>query len=169
MITNRERQLRLDRRARVFDITAEVAPAHVDVNVARQKPVFVADHARAGGKADVRHLPERDLRARRSGNEHAAERIEVAAKATLVAHVHGIALAPLDGARDVLTTDRRLNHFFHIAHGQAVARCLFAVHSNVREVTLGDSLGIHRPRPGNSLHDGLDLLAELLDGCEVRA
>src|SRR5258706_15843823 len=100
---------------------AIVLRIEVDIDVAGQGSLFVADHGRASRKRDFGDLLDGNLRAGRSGDEHAAELLDVVAKIAVVPDVDRIAFAALDVFRDHFTADPRTDRLLDISNGQAVA------------------------------------------------
>jgi len=66
-------------------------------------------------------LLDANLRAGRSGDEHAAQLLDVVAKIAVVPDVDRIAFAALDVFRDHFTADPRTDRLLDIGNGQAVA------------------------------------------------
>src|SRR5437868_6349081 len=64
----------------------------VNVHISSKLTVFVADHGWAMRKVNLGYLLDWDLRAGRSGNQHAAQRLDIIAKVPFIAHVHRISL-----------------------------------------------------------------------------
>src|SRR5581483_8420720 len=78
-------------------VPAQVAAGDVDEDVADEAPALVADRRRRGRERDLGELAERHLDAVGSGDEHVAERVEIAPPVAAVADVDRVALAALDG------------------------------------------------------------------------
>ncbi len=79
----------------------------IDVDVSSQRTVFVPDHGGAMGEGDLRHLPQRNLRAGRCADEYPTHFVDIVAEVSLVADIDGITLAALDVLRDILSSDTR--------------------------------------------------------------
>ena len=62
-------------------------------------------------------------------DEHAPERVEVAAEVAQVADVHRVPLAALEGRADVFAADRGLEDHLGLVDGEPVARQLVAASS----------------------------------------
>src|SRR2546423_8578446 len=100
--------------------SAVVLRVQVDVNVASELTVFVADHRRATGERNLRHLLNRYLRPGWSGNEHSIQLSGIIAEIAQVTNVNGITLATLDVLRHVHAADARGNCLLHVGDGQPV-------------------------------------------------
>ena len=168
-VPGRQRDPCGQRRLRLLDVPAEVAGVGIDVHVARELPVLIADHRRAFTQRDARQLPEGHVRPARGLDEDALERRQVVAEGAIVAHAHGIALAALDRARHGHAAHRGLDDVLHVGHRQAVARNRVATDVDVGEVALRHALGIHAARAGHRLQRRLDPAADLLDHLQVGA
>ena len=122
------------------------AGVDVDVDVAGEPAVLVADHRGPFEEPDVGELRERDLRPRHRRNERAGELVGVVAELPRVADVDRVALAPLDRRRDVLAADRRHDDFLDFPDRQAVAGDLPPLQVEVDEVAAGDALAVDAAR-----------------------
>ena len=82
----------------VRDVTADVSlcGVDVDVDIAGELAVLVANHRRTFGQSDRGQLPERNLRAAHGRNEHARQLVHFVAQFARIPHVDRIALAAFD-------------------------------------------------------------------------
>ena len=84
-----------------FNEFAIVTRAEIEVDVARERAAFVANHRRAFGKGDSCELSQRDLRAGKSGNQNLSQPIEIVPEIGCVADRDGIPLRPSTFSRFV--------------------------------------------------------------------
>ncbi len=173
------------------DVAADVAAGDVDVDVAGEEAVLVAQHRRPLQQPDVGELGERNLRPRASGartcgrccgrrrhcrarqsarrrdrrhrHQHPPEAIGVVAQLARVAHVDRVARAPLDGGGDVLAADGGGDHRLQVVDGEPVAGELIAPWHDVEEVAARHALGEDAAGAGHAAHSLGDLLAQPLD------
>src|SRR5205807_5555265 len=103
----------------------------IDVNVAGQLPVFVADHGWSTRERNFSYLLDWDLCTRWCSNQHAAQFIYVVAKIALVTNAHGITFAAFDVFGDIHAADAGGDGLLDISNGQAVFRRLGTVHINI--------------------------------------
>src|SRR6266850_746508 len=116
--------------------SAIVFRVEVDVHVPGEGSLFVADHRRASGKRDFGDLLDGNLRAGRSGDEHAAQLLDIVAKIAVVPDVHRIPFAALDVFGDHFTADPRTDRLLDIADSQTVAGGFQAVDLDIDIKTL---------------------------------
>src|SRR5204863_9363657 len=90
------------------------------------------------------------------------------AKIPRVSHVDRVPLTTLDGSRDVLAADRRLDDILHVGDQQPMPRDRLAIDADVGEVALRDRFRIDTPRTGDTLQQTLDLTADALDFIQIR-
>src|SRR6266404_3870841 len=116
--------------------SAIVFRVEVDVHVPGEGSFFVSDHRRASGKRDFGDLLDGNLRAGRSGDEHAAQLLDIVAKIAVVPDVHRIPFAAFDVFGDHFTADPRTDRLLHIGDGQTIAGGLQPVDIDVDVETL---------------------------------
>src|SRR5207245_10000913 len=96
-------------------------PPPVDRHLVVEVAALAPDHRGAGAELNVRHLPERHLRAVTAADQEPADRGGVIPEVTGIAHLHGVALAALDGRGDLLPAERQGDHLLRVAGGEPVA------------------------------------------------
>ena len=155
---------------RVGHVAAQVAPRHIDEDIAAEPAVLVANHARTGAHGERCQLAERHLRAcLRNLHQNALQRLQVAAVSAHVAHADRVALASFDGGGCSLSADGGHQHGLGIVDGKAVARQRVALEGEVEEVSAGGALGINAGRAGNAVQRLLHLVADALDLFQIGA
>src|SRR5207249_4836633 len=107
----------------VAHITPHVPPPYVDRDLVVQIAALASDHRWAGAELNVRHLPERHLRAVTTADQEPADRGWVIPEVTGIAHLHWIALPALDGRGDLLPTERQADHFLRVTGEIGRASC----------------------------------------------
>src|SRR2546430_908585 len=125
---------------RLANIALNIACGDVYKNEPDQFSVLTAHGGRTGLVTNVSEQVDRHLRTGGRGDKHAFECVDVLPKITGITRVNRVTLAPLNGGRDILAADGRLNNIVHIADFQAVARGRFAVDGEVEEIAAHGSL-----------------------------
>ena len=156
---------------RAVDVTADVdlRGVEVDVDVAGQEPVLVADHGRALGELHLRDLLHRDLAAARQRQEHAPQRRQIVAVVAGVADVDAVALAPLDGRALLVAADRRHHHRVGGVDGETIPGELIALQHEVEEVAARHALGVGAAGPRHLLKRRLRRERDVLDLLQLGA
>ena len=115
-VTGSHAQLLGDGALGVIDKAAEVPASgvDVDVDVAGELAVLVANHRRAFDDPQCGELSKRNLRAIRRGYEYTPELVDLIAQLTRIANVDRISLAAFDRGGDVLAADRRHDRLLHV-------------------------------------------------------
>ena len=85
-----------------------------------------------------------------------------------VADIDRISLQPFHGLRHLHAAQREAHHFLHIGDVEREARRRQTVDIDDHVTARGDALGIHRSRAGHVLNHRFDLLADLLNGGQIR-
>ncbi len=153
----------------LIDVAPDVPSGDIDVDVAREEPVLVAEHGRPLHDLDVGELGQRYLCPGRSRDEHAAQPIDIVAQLAGITHVDRIALAPFDGRCDVLASNRAHDHRLDLGYGQAVSRDLIAPRLEVDEVAACGSLRVDAARAFDPIERAFDLHAHALDLLRIGA
>ena len=155
----------------VVDEAAEIAASgvDVDVDVAGELAVLVANHRWAFDDPQCGELPERNLRAIRRGYEYTPELVDLIAQLTRIANVDRISLAAFDRGGDVLAADRGHDRLLHVIDGEAIAGDRRAVNVEIDEVAARDALAVDAARAGDAADDLLELLADVLDLLQICA
>src|SRR6266568_6852398 len=122
-----------------------------------------------GAELNVGHLPERHLRALTAPNQEPADRGGVIPEVTGVTHLHGIALPALHRCRDLLPTERQADHLLRVACREPVAGEGIRIWPDVQVTPPERPLGVDARRAREGRERALDILADALDGLEVRA
>src|SRR5579863_2513738 len=167
-VTGRKRELLPEHAVRLGDESAVVGRVEIDVDVASQRRVLIADHGGAARKRNLGDFANGDLRAVRRSNQEAAQRLDVVAKIPAVSDVDGITLAALDVFGDGLAADARRDHLLDISDGQTVPRSFGSVDLDVYVKALADPFGEDRPHARKRRQDALHLRASLLNAVEAR-
>ena len=152
-----------------LDVAAQVAPGYVHEDVAHQFRIFALDGRGPHGHAHARQLGERNLGAGGGGDQDALEHLRFVAQLAGIAHVDGKALAPFDGAGDVLAADGGFDHVLDVAHREPIAGHGAAVDFEVVEVPAHHPLGVDVARAGDVLERPFHLFANFLDHLQVGA
>ena len=97
------------------DIDFGVAGLHIEQDVSDQEGILALDHLRPALVAQLRQLGDRYLRAVGSGDENPIDRLDRVAQFAHVPHADRIALTPLDGCGQSLSSDRNLNDVLNVA------------------------------------------------------
>src|SRR5439155_23602738 len=139
----------------------------IEIDVSGQLGALFANHRGSRRQRNGRELGEWDLGAQRRFHQDAIQIRKVLSEAALVPDIDRIALASLDGPRDILSPDRRLDDVLDVADRQPMTSNGLAVGLNVREVALRDALGVDTPRAGNRRQRPLDLLAQSLTPVQI--
>ena len=153
----------------IGDVAADIAAGDIHVNVAAETAIFIPDHARPGLDPDVGDLPHRYLGTRGSGDQHASQRLKIAAIVAQIPHVHRIPFTPFDGRRDRLSADGRHQYVVGGVDGQPVTRQFVALQSEIEKVAARGALGEDAGRTLHVLQSHLDLFADFLDFPEIGA
>src|SRR5207253_8465581 len=94
----------------VTHISPHVPPPHIDRHLVVQITPLAPNHRGTGAEPNVRHLPERHLRAVTVADQEPADRGRVTPEVTGITHLHGITLPALDGRGDLLPADPQPDH-----------------------------------------------------------
>ena len=135
--------------ARLVHEAANIAPPDVQEHGDHEQPVLAGDHAGSADLAELRDLSKRHLRAARTRDEHAGQRLRARAVLRGIPDPHGEPLAPFDGQGEIGLPDRRLDDVLNGAHRDAIARCRLAIDLDVEVRGARDLLGIHIRGAGN--------------------
>src|SRR5260370_9451802 len=127
----RQREFLLKQIAGVRDEAAVVFRVQIDVHVAGQRPVFIADHGGSPGERDFRDIGNWNLCARGRANQDAPQFLDVVPEVPAVPDIHWIPLAALDILGDHFAADSRSYRLLHISNSQTVASRLCTVHFDV--------------------------------------
>src|SRR5206468_11280593 len=103
----------------------------VDIDIASQRAIFVADHRWTVRERNARHLSERNLCPRWRANQHTAHLVYVVAKVPLIPNIDGISLPPFDVFCNVLSANAGLNRSLHVLNGEAVTSSFCSIDLNV--------------------------------------
>src|SRR5713101_5689760 len=104
-VTGRQRQLFSKRIVGAVDEAAVVLRVQVNVNVAGERPILIANHGWPTGERNLGHLCDRNLRASRSSNQDPSQLLDVIAKIAVVADIDWISLAAFDVFGDHFAAD----------------------------------------------------------------
>src|SRR5258708_474579 len=162
-------ELRIEHVLRVINVAAVVGGREVNIDVAGDLPVLVADHRRTLAQVDARDFAERNLRASRRHQQDSTKRVQVAAIVREIADVDRIALAAFDGGRDIFAAHARADRALNVADSQAVPRGDCAVHVHVDVEPLRHTLGENPSRTRDGTEYLLDLRTYLLNPIDVGA
>ena len=132
----RQVEFLLEQISRVCDEAAVVFRVQIDVHVAGQRPVFIADHGGSPGERDFRDIGNWNLCARGRANQDAPQFLDVVPEVTAVPDIHWIPLAALDILGDHFAADSRSYRLLHISNSQTVASRFCTVHFDVEIKTL---------------------------------
>src|SRR5713101_8461948 len=164
----RQREFLLQQIARMSDEAAVVFRVQIDVNVAGQRAVFIADHRRAARKRDFRDFGDGNLCARGRANQNAPQFLNVVPEVAAIPDIHWIPLAALDVLRDHFAADSRSDRLLHVSNSQTVAGRFRTVHFDVEIKTLRNALRKNGAHLRNRREDLLYLRANLLDALQIR-
>src|SRR5258707_8122854 len=115
-------ELRMEHVMRVINVAAVVGGREVNIDVAGNLPVFVADHRRTLAQLDARDFAERNLRASRRHEQDSPKRVQVAAIIREMPDVDRIALAPFDGGRDIFAAHAGADRALNVSDRQPIPR-----------------------------------------------
>src|SRR5215469_12842463 len=138
----------------------------IDIDVAGEGRVLVADHGRPSRERDSGHLFDRNLGPGWCANQNSAQLIDIVPEVSVVADIDRIPLAPFDIFRDHSAADTGTDRLLDIGNGQAVTGGLLAVHFDVDVKPLRDAFREDGANVGKGRKGLLDLRARLLDPCE---
>ena len=168
--TGRKLHLLPDKPVCFREVTAQIAPVDVDIHVAREHSVLIANHGRARHFADVCHLRQRYLSsAIGRGNQHAFQRIHIRAEIALITDIDRIPLAPVDHGCDIVAAERIFDSRLSLLHGEAVAGQLLALPLHIEKKTTARAFSKDTPRAFNFGKQLLDLRSDFLDGRQIVA
>ncbi len=153
--------------ARVCDETAVVFRIQIDVNVAGQCAILIADHGRSPRERDFRDIGNWNLCARGCANQDAPQFLDVVPEIAAIADIHGIPLAAFDVLGDHFATDSRRDRLLHVSNGQTVASRLCAIHFDVEIKALRNTFSEDGAHLRNRREDLLYLRANLLDALQI--
>ena len=152
---------------RVRDEAAVVFRVQIDVHVAGQRAVFIADHRGSSRERDFRDIGNRNLGTRGRANQDAPQFLDVVPEVAVVPDIHWIPLATLDVLGDHFAADSRTDRLLHISDSQTIASRLCAVHFDVEIKTLRNAFGKNGAHLRNCREDLLYLRANLLNPLQV--
>src|SRR5271168_1484287 len=121
-------ELPIEHALSVVNVAAVIRSRQVNVDVAGELPVFVADHRWARAQVDVRDFAERNLCAGWRHDQYATKRIQVISIVCEITNVDRVALASFDGGRDILAAHAGADRPLNVSHCQPVPRGDSAVH-----------------------------------------
>src|SRR5216117_1371978 len=153
----------------VAHIAPHVPPPHIDRHLIVEVAALAPDHRWAGAEANVRDLPERHLRAATAADQEPADRGGVIPEVTGIAHLHGVALAALQGRRDLLPAERQADHLLRVAGGESIAGEGIRIRPDIQVAPPKRPLGVYARRARERCERALDILTDALDGLEVGA
>src|SRR4029077_7906976 len=107
---------------RFVNVAAVVRSREIDIDVAGQLSVFVADHGWPVTQRDTRDLAERNLHSGRRPDQYSTQRVQIVPIIRQVTNIDRIALAPFDGCRDILAAHAGADRALNGTDGQAVPR-----------------------------------------------
>ena len=121
-VSGGQMELPIEHALRVVNVAAVVRGREVNIDVAGELPVFVADHRGARAQVDMRDFAERNLRAGWRHDQYATKRVQVVAIVREIADVDRVALATFDGGRDILAAHAGANRALNVSDCQPVPR-----------------------------------------------
>jgi hypothetical protein len=95
-------QLPIEHALRTIHVAAVIGGRKININVAGQQPVLVSYHRWSGTRGDTRNFAQWNLRSRGRHDQYSTERVQIVPIICQIANVDGVALATLDGGRDIL-------------------------------------------------------------------
>src|SRR5580704_17665847 len=158
----------LEQIARIPDEAAVVFRIQIDVNVAGQRAVFIADHRGSPRERDFRDIGTWNLRSGGSANQDAPQFLDVVPEVAVITDIHGIPLAALDVLGDHFASDSRSDSLLNVSDSQTATSCLRAVHFDVEIKTLRNAFREDGAHLRNRREDLLYLRTNLLDAFQVR-
>jgi hypothetical protein len=157
-------ELRAEQGIRFLHVARGVPLGQVDIDVAGEQAVLVAEHARTGDALDLGEAAEGDLQPSvAGGHEHAPHRLGVRPEVGQVAHADRVTFAALDRLGGELPPDRRRHHLLRLGDGEAVLGQLVAPPADVEEIASERALGEDPAGPLDRPQDGLGLGRDPLD------
>src|SRR6266436_2092923 len=158
----------LEQISRLCDEAAVVFGVQIDVHVAGQGTVFIADHGRSSRERDFCDIGDWNLRAGWRADQDAPQLLDVVSEVAAVPDIHWIALAALDVFRDHFAADSRSDRLLHIGNCQTVASRFRPVDFDVEIKTLRNTFCEDGTHLRNRREDLLYLRANLLDALQIR-
>src|SRR5205807_1869421 len=153
----------------VAHIAPHVPAPYVDRHLIVEVAALAPDHRWPGAELNVGYLPERHLRAVTAADQQPADRGGVIAEVAGITHLHGVALAALDGRGDLLPAERQADHLLRVAGGESVAGEGIRIRPDIQVAAPERPLGVDACRARKRRERALDVLTDALDGLEVRA
>src|SRR5229473_4477090 len=150
------------------DEAAVVFRVQIDVDVAGQRAVFIADHRRTARKRDFRDIRNGNLRARGCANQNAPQFLDVVPEVAAIPDIHGVPLAALDVFSDHFAADSRSDRLLHISNRQTVASRFRTVYFDVEIEALRNAFCENGTHLRNPREDLLYLRSNLLDSLKFR-
>src|SRR5579859_6918987 len=168
-VSRRQLQLLAKHLAGLVYEAAVVGGVEINVDIARELPIFIADHRRTTRERNLGYFGDRYLRPRWCRNQHATQISDVVAEIALVTDIDRIATTAFDIFGNVHAPNPRLHSLLHVGNGQAVFRRFRSIDLHIDVKALRDPLGKNRTHLWQSRQDLLHLCSELLDLLQIWA
>src|SRR5712671_4423693 len=117
--------------ARLVYETTVIGSVQVNVDVAGQLAIFVADHGRTAREGHFGHFGNGNLGAGRRRNQNSVELFDIVAEVALVAYIDRIASASFNIFGNIHASNTRLDRLLNVRDGQAVLGRLRTIDFNI--------------------------------------
>src|SRR6266853_2895027 len=164
----RQVEFLLEQISRVCDEAAVVFRVQIDVHIAGQRPVFIADHGGSPGERDFRDIGNWNLCARGRANQDAPQFFDVVPEVAVITDIHWIPLAALDILGDHFAADSRSYRLLYVRDSQTIASRFCTGHFDVEIKTLRNAFSEDGAHLRNRREDLLYLRPNLLDALQIR-